>query len=205
MPKVLSQAGNSLADIYDVRGSVAGIETLETHELPIVHEMGGTVFSERLSGAFSRSTTGALAQNTTWDIAVTGLGNGISRILGLVVFTTDAARLTEVTASVRDSDVGREVPIFIWDLNEAVIGGRIQDDGAAVGSVAFLSNAGGGVNLPSLLIGDEQPQPIPEVAFRGLTSGFGAGTVTTTLVFYRAFSETAGAGVSSRGLPIPGW
>ena len=45
MVKILSQAGISLADLYNVEGSIAGIEQLDTRELPIVHEMSGTIFS----------------------------------------------------------------------------------------------------------------------------------------------------------------
>lgn len=204
MVKILSQAGSSLADTYNVEGSIAGIDQLETRELPIVHEMGGTIFAERLSGGMDRRTTGAIAQNTDWDIILTGLGRFPSRILGIFVFSDDASRLSHATVSVRDPLDEREVPIFAWDTGEAVVTVRIQDDGAAVANEVALNNV---LNVaaatPSLLIGTDQPAPIDQMAFRGRTSGFGAGTVVVTMLMYKAFSEIGG--ISSRGLPLPSW
>ena len=206
MARILSQSGVSLADIYDVDGSIAGINTLETDNLPIVHEMGATIFSERVSGAIRRISTGDLAQNTTWDLQLTNTPTTPTRILGVVAFSDNAARIQNAQLSVGSG--GREMPLWFWDVNEQNIEMRIQDDGAAVAVVFALCsdrNMGSGV-VPSMLIGAEQPQEIDDLIFRGDTAGFGAGTAFVTALIYLAFSQVGDPlGVSSKGLPVPSW
>jgi len=199
--KILSQAGSSLADTYDVEGSIAGIEQLETRELPIVHEMGGTVFSERASGFIRLSTSGAILQSTNWDNVFTDLPAGIIRILGFFVFSDDATRITQATLSVRGEN-NREVPIFAWDSGEGSFAARI-DNGGVADIRGLGSNLGTGGGVPSMLFGIGQPQRVPEVAFRGTSTAFGAGTVTVSAFLYLGFSEVGG--ISSRGLPVPSW
>ena len=206
MAKILSQSGVSLADIYDVEGSIAGIDTLDTRSLPIVHEIGASVWSERASGAIRRTSTGALAQNTTWDLQLDNLPASINRILGVFVFTDNAARIQNAQVSVGSG--GREQPLWFWDVNEQNIELRLQDDGGAVAVVFGLCsdrNMGAGT-LPSMAFGSVQPQPIDDIIFRGDTAGFGAGAVTVTALIYIGFSEVGRAfGVSSYGLPVPSW
>lgn len=205
MVKILSQAGASLADVYDVKGSIAGIDELSTRELPIVHEMGGTVFSERFNTDVRFITTGALNQNTTWDIVLSNLPAVPSRILGVLVLATTVSRLSVATLSVRSrvSGAENEVPIFAWDTNRGNVTARLVSNGAAPGSVNTLENSLDIATLPSMLAGDGEADSVNEVAFRGLTTGFGAGTVTATALVYLAFPELGG--VSSRGLPVPSW
>lgn len=203
MAKILSQSGDSLADTYDVKGSVAGIDQLETRELPIVHEMGGTLFSERLSASIRRSTTGNINQNTEWDNVLADLPATPGRILGVCVISSDANRILNASVSVQEQAGDREMPIFLWDTNEQFLAARLVENGAAAGLFNFLANALNIGTVPSMLIGTEQPQPIDRVSFRGDTTGFGAGTVVATMLLYVAFSQVAG--ISSRGLPIPGW
>jgi len=203
MTKILSQTGISLADTYDVEGSIAGIEQLESREVSLVHEMGGTIFSERLSGAIRRVTTGAILQNAAWDLILTDLPAVPTRVLGVVVFSDDDARISRAMVAIRDPLAEREIPIFVWDANEATVTVRMQDNGAAVTTENVLANALGVATLPSMLIGSEQPQPVDQVAFRGLTTGFGAGTVVTTALIYIGFSQVGG--ISSHGLPVPAW
>lgn len=202
-PKILSQAGNSLADVYDIEGSIAGIDQLETKELPIVHEMGATVFSERLSGRIVRATTGDIAQNITFNVTMTGLGLTAQRILAIGVFADVNARADRVVVSIRDPVAGREVPIFVWstaaDVETAM---RLQDDDGAVASVFALISALP-VIVPNMLLGSDQPQAVNEIVMRGITQGFGAGTVEIVMVVYTAFAQVEG--VSSRGLPLPSW
>jgi len=202
--KILSQAGNSLADTYDVEGSIAGIDQLETRELPIVHEMGATVFSERLSGAIRRATSGAILQNTNFDIILTDLPATPSRVLGVTVVTDVAGRVSTAAILIRDAGAGREMPIFVWDSGEQFMVCRMVENNAAVGTLELLVTS---LNLPgfppSMIIGTDQPQEVDQIAFRGRSTGFGAGTVTITALIYLAFSEVGG--ISSRGLPIPGW
>ena len=207
MVKILSQSGNSLADVYDVEGSIAGIDQLETRELPIVHEMGHTVFSERLSGSIRRISSGALAQNLTWDIIIADLPVTPTRVFGVACLVDTAGRTVVATVSVRTavpSGGEREFPIFNFDTTQGTATCRIQDNGAAVANLNLLENGLRAAGpQPSMVIGNEQPQPIDRIAFRGLTAGFGAGTVTVTALIYIGFSQVAG--ISSRGLPIPGW
>ena len=209
MSKVLSQAGNSLADVYDVEGSVAGIDQLETRELPIVHEMGGTIFSERLAGRILRPTTGAILQNITFDVVVTDLPDGPFRILDVVVIANNAARTLQVVVSLRSLPIdgfgvviAQEMPIFTFDSATDVESRvRIEDFGGAAANQRQL--LGTPVAKPNLGIGDGQPLTVPELAFRGVTNGFGAGTVIISALIYIAFPSPRG--LSSRGLPLPGW
>jgi len=203
MVKILSQSGNSLADMYDVVGSVAGIEELETRELAIIHEMGATLFSERISGTMRRMDSGAIAQSLGWEVILTNLPNTMTRILGLVVFSTDSTRINVATINVRSPGQQREVPIFTWDANEPVVTARFMDNGVAAANHQVLQGNVGVGTMPTMLIGSLQPQSVGEIAFRGSTTAFGAGTVTITAVFYQAFAQIGG--VSSRGLPIPSW
>jgi len=201
MVKILSQAGNSLADTYDVVGSVAGIDELETRELPIVHEMGGTVFSERLRGEIGRLPTAALNQSATFDISL-ALPEAVSRILAVLVLADTAARVDEAQVSIRQGVTGREMPIFLWDTADNVESTiRIIENGGAAGDqVALIPDPR---QVPNMAFGTAQPVGQSVLVFRGNTAAFGAGTVTLVALVYHAFSQLEG--VSSRGLPIPSW
>jgi len=201
--KILSQSGDSLADIYDVAGSIAGIDHLETHELPIVHEMGHTVFSERQGGRHTRLVSGALSEDDTFDITSTDMTNGINRILGVMVFGDAAARIDHAMVAIRDPVTGREFPIWIWaTANNVESAIRIIDnDGAIAEQFALI---GGALQVPSFSFGPDQPQSMPEFVFRGLAAGFGVGNVTLKALIYRTFASVA-SGLSSRGVPVPGW
>ncbi len=122
-----------------------------------------------------------------------------------MVFTDTGARLSEVTVSLRDATQEREIPVFAWDLNEGILSIRMQDDGAAVGSFSALANALDVGTLPSMLAGRDQPQRVEQIAFRGLTAGFGAGTVFARALIYVGYAELAAEVPSSRGLPVPSW
>jgi len=203
--KVQAQAGNSLADVYSVRGSIAGIEELLTRELPISHEMGGTVFSERVTGSILRATSGAIAQNVEFDVILAAPA-GISRVLGVSVFTDNFGRVQNAAVLLRDNVAEREIPLWGWDTNEEALAIRMQDNGAAVGVLDQLVTSLMPPNVPSLLIGDGQlGNLINQIAFRGDSNGFGAGLVTVTALVYLAHTDVVGAGISSRGLPLPSW
>jgi len=201
--KILSQSGNSLADIYDVEGSIAGIDTLETRELPIVHEMGGTIFSERLTGGMVRLTSTALAQNIAWNVVFEVVTTTMSRVMGVLVFADDSTRVVSAQVSIREPVDGREMPIHIWDSNEDRVTLRMVDDGAAVAVFDAMLSSMNGPTVPSMMLGGAQPSPINEIAFRGLTTGFGAGTVVCTALIYLLHASVTG--LSSRGLPLPSW
>jgi len=209
VPKILSKSGDSLADAYDVEGSIAGIEELLPRELGIIHEMGGTLFSERFSGAIRRITTGAIAQSTTFGVVIGPTDAGaaaapISRINGIQVIADTIARVNLAAVLVRDPVTERELPLWAWDssANDSITV-RIQDDGAAVANEDLLRPAANSGLLPSILTQSGQPLRVSDLALRGQSNAFGAGTVTITALIYVSFADLGG--VSSRGLPIPSW
>jgi len=203
MVKILSQAGMSLADVYDVVGSVAGIDQLESREVSLVHEMGGTLVSERMSSFIRRTATNNILQSVTWDITVGDLPDGMSRILSVAVFCNVTARISHAQISVREPVGGREVPCWAWDSaidDEITI--RLQDNDGAVADF-FLLRPDVMLNLPGMLFGGGQRQQVPDFAFRGETAAFGAGNVTTVALVQLAFTHTGE--ISSFGLPVPSW
>jgi len=202
MVKILSQAGNSLADMYDVQGSIAGIDQLETRELPISHEMGATLFSERFSTSIRRAVSGALNQNTDFDVVLGTLPGGPSRLLGITVFTDNAARILQAAVLGRDPIAEQEIPLWVWDAaNNLDV--RMQDDTAALANLAVLIANTGITTPPSFTGGSSQPARVDQIALRGRTTGFGAGTVFIRGLYHIA--STTVDSLSSRGLPIPSW
>ena len=206
MTKILSQSGSSLADVYGVEGSIAGIEQLETRDLPLVHEMGSTVFSERLGGEIVRLASGDIAQSTAFDVILTSPPVGVYRVLGVVVLVNNSARVGMAQVSVRDPATGREIPIFIWDSDDDTVSQmRTVENGGAAATTSVLRSS---LNLRSITIGIAEGQPRrvgEEIVMRGLTLGFGAGTVETIALLYLATAEITQGGLSSRGLPVPSW
>ena len=204
MSKILTRSGESLADLYEVEGSIAGIEQLETRELPIVHEMGSTVFSERIGGIIRRADPGALTQNNAFDTTLATNFPGVWRVINVTLLATVAARVSHVQVSLRDADSGREVPLVAWDSGSDIeILVRIVENGGAAANQLFLRVLGTPPYLPVLAFGAGQRDQVQEIVFRGATLGFGAGTVDVTALIYVAFTHAGG--LSSRGLPIPSW
>jgi len=200
--KVLSKSGDSLADTYDVEGSIAGIEQLRPEEITLVHEMGATLFSERMSGAIRRARVEAINQSTVFDVVLTDLPAGNWRVFAVVVFANFVDRVGNVMVAMRDPGSGREIPIFLWDTaNDAQSTARIVQEGAAAGNVQMLIP--NPLQTPSFGVGSGQPQQVPEIAMRGTSSAFGAGTVAVTTLIYLGLSQIGG--LSSRGLPVPSW
>ena len=206
MVKILSQSGDSLADTYNVEGSIAGIEQLETRELPIVHEMGSTVFSERLSGAVRRGVTAAINQSTVFDIVFTDLPSGAWRVLGVTMLTNAVGRIDRAMVAMREPDAGREVPFFVWNTaTDTENLARMVVEGAAATNVGVLIPSI--LQVPTLGIGGGQPQRVGEIACRGASGAFGAGTVVLTVLIYIGLSAVGGVpgNTTSRGLPVPSW
>lgn len=209
MAKVQALGGFSLADTYEVKGSVAVIRELVSREVPLFHEMGQVIFSERLSGDIFRVSTGAIAQNINISSPVdsTAFPPAPFRVVALSVFADVTARLTQVAVMVRNPNRQivpvREVPVWIWDgaTYEPV---RIVDDGGASANVEMLVPTASLVTLPFIMVGRAQPLEVSELVMRGVTSGFGAGTVTVTLVVYFVYADHERVG-GSVGLPIPSW
>jgi len=209
MPKILSQSGVSLADTYDIEGSIAGVENLESKDVHLFDEMGGRVFSERLLSFNIRMTSGAVAQNITWNTEAAGIPDSINRVLGVFVFIV-AADTTEVAncqVSYRDQNDLTEIPIFTWDDGtDPEIPIRYADNSAtSTGLIQLRSSVS---LLPGLLTRYGEEEDMPSIVFRGVAAGFGAGTVTCVAYIHlcRANRGNPAPGApSSHGLPLPGW
>jgi len=196
---VQSQAGISLSDIYDVRGGQAAVERLVSTDVPVTHELGGTIFSERFS-MFARRDAQNNAASVNIDMVFTGLPGGISRVLAVNMFTDDATRLLDVTVSLEGTGVDTGMPIWQWDqvnsrASRFIEAGIPQNLVALVPEPAFTF-------LPNLLVTDA-PQSFDQIGVRGRTAAFGAGNVLLTASILLGFAAIGG--ISSRGLPIPGW
>ncbi len=203
MSKILSKSGDSLADVYDVAGSIAGIDDLVSKEVHLVHEMGSTILAERLAGQVNSSlATAALLQNVDFSVDITVGITG--RLLGLQVISDDQSRVSRAQVSITspaDQD-DTDAPIWFWttaigafSLAQVLLSGTVT-------TVALLI-PDGGVLTPNILIGDDSPRPCSTVSLRGRTTGFGAGDVTITALLHFAFPQVTG--LSSRGLPLPSW
>jgi len=204
MPKVLSQAGTSLADSYDILGSVAGIDQLHTKEVQVVHELGQTITMERMQARIFTMITAATIQDTAFAISLTPLTASPARIYGIVVTVDVTSRLTHVNVSARDPVNGTEMPLWVWDgANEDVI--RFSDGTALANQIVLRPTVGFYNPLPLTMYGIDLPENhVNQYRLRGLTSGFGAGEVTVTAQMYAAFIDGPGA-LSSRGIPVPSW
>ena len=201
MTKILSRSGDSLADVYDVEGSIAGIDELQSKDVNLVHEMGGVLFSERLSGRVVTLTTGNILASANFSINFSV--SNTSRLLAATVIVDDIVRIARWSLAVTSGpgQDNTEVPIGFWktsDLDRSVnvlIGGSVSLLFALIPIVPMM--------LPQLMIGQDSPRPISTVTFRGDAAAFGGGNVEVQALLYFAFPETAG--LSSRGLPVPGW
>jgi len=198
--KILSQAGISLADQYDVAGSVAGLETLDSEEVKTVHEMGGTIFSERLSSTISRIDSAANAQNITFNIETANANRpDVTRLLGLTVFSP-LNRFVRLQVSIFDPVNSRDMVIWAWDSNEEVLNITMDIGAGPASGIYYVSTL---PFVPTLIFGTNQPDNTPDLSIRGITSSFGAGTEILTVLLHFAFPRLGG--VSSYGLPIPSW
>jgi len=204
MSKILSQAGFSLADVYDVRGSKVLIDELREREgVGLVHEMGSTIFSERYQQTVSRNASGDQTQSVQFSSAFSSLPRTPARILSISVFTDAVARLTNVSVALSISSGNvREIPLFVWDGSNSNVVFMIEN-GAAAAAFDNLVPEPGLSTMPSLFPGTDQENSIDGIIVRGLSNAFGAGNVEviTLINFGTARRKTP----SSRGLPIPSW
>lgn len=204
MVKVQSQAGISLGPLYDVPGSNLPIDQIDPSPIALVHEMGATMMSERMSGRLFRMSSGAINQSTNFD-QVLETRPGVMRVLGVQVFTdANQARLANAAVMIRDDVNNREIPIWATDAVGVTVV-RMADE-AAVATELFYSPSNAAMQqVPNMLFGDDQPQAISQIAFRGTTTAFGAGTFTCNCYLYIGFAGIAGGGVAAYGLPVPSW
>ncbi len=205
MPKILSQAGISLADAYDVEGSIAGVDQLISQDVSLVHEMGAQMFSERCLAFYERITTGAIAQNIAFDVEATiAFPDSPNRILK-VLLVSDTNRIT--LAQVSQRTVVGEMPLIIWDAADDVVSQMRYRIGAAATATVFYLRPGLDLT-PTMLMRTGDEGIMPTLFLRGLTSGFGAGVVTLDAFIHvaRANPTSPQPGhPSSHGLPRPSW
>jgi len=208
MVKVLSQAGTSLADVYDVEGSIVGVEQLDATEVKAVHDMGGQIHSERTLGVLLRSATGDLDQTETFGAILGTFPDCIARVFGVTVLADTAGRMGHVSIAIRDRSNDREFPIWTWDsLNDTENIITWSNDGAAVGEFVQLVSLQR--SLPSMIMRMGTGRQLAEFVFRGESLTFGAGTVEAFALIHLGrpvLNEVATPGEpKSHGLPIPSW
>ena len=202
MVKILSKSGDSLADIYDVEGSIAGIEQLETRDLPIMHEMGATVFSERFNTRIFRIASAARAQNVAFTVEIATLPETPCRLLGVQCIADDVTELTRFAVTARDPTLQQDIPVWAWDGSNSV---PIRLTDLTLEADFDLLTPALGFNVPTFMGGREQQGPmVSSVTITGLTAGFGAGTTRASALLLMAF-PLRDINISSKGLPIPSW
>jgi len=206
MPKILSQSGTSLADTYDVEGSIAGVDELNSREVSLVDEMGGRVFSERMLG-FNIQIETAPLQSVTFDASAGGIPDSPNRILSLGVTVESTGVVEDIQISIRNTDTAKEIPIFVWDVAQDVERTiRWVDDGDAAADVFYLVNAL--PSIPELMTRYGDRGLMGDFVMRGNTLAFGAGTekIRGLIHLVRANRGNPAPGEpSSHGLPLPGW
>jgi len=216
LAKILSQAGISLADTYEVEGSIVGIDTLESRELPIVHEMGATIFSERLTTHIIRISSGVIAQNDDFDIASAPFADCANRVLGVEFIADVAGRIDNVALMLLDPNTlnNPEYPIATWNSAAATTAGAASNE-----ATIRFNNAGAGPAAMSYLRPNlERNQMLiarmgvavgmPTLILRGTAAAFGAGNVELVAFVYIARPNPLNitpASPSSHGLPVPSW
>ena len=200
MSLIQSQAGKSLADVYDIVGSIAGIEELLSREVSLTHDMASTIFSERMSSSIVATSTGATLQSVAIDTEITNLPATPFRVHGVTVFdsgTNTVARLSNLVVVMRDVTNTNDAIVWMWD-------GTVETQRLEGGVVAVLMPEPAFANaLPTMGMGGDQPATVPEMFVRGDTPAFGAGSINISIRPHISFSQLEG--VSSVGLPIPSW
>lgn len=207
--KILSQAGTSLADIYDVEGSVVGLEDLDVSEIKGVHDLGPTIQSERLTSHLVLVTTGAVNQSTAFNVAMNDVTDAVNRLLGVAVMADVGARVDFASIAIGDTQSFRETPIWVWDTNDDVVK-RFSwvEDGVGPSTVDNLEVLGV-THLPQLLTRTGLDRGMPRLMLRGSTTAFGAGTVEVQAIYTFCRPNVSGTPApgepSSHGLPVPSW
>lgn len=207
--KVLAQTGVSLADVYDIQGSIVGTDELLGGEVHLSHEMGGTIFSERIQTFIVAISSGAILQSASFDATFGAIPDCPNRVLAVTVIVDTASRLNNCTLSVFIDDASGEYPIFNWAIaHDQQKNCRIDLGAAAPADLTMLVPIAGVNLLPALLTRVGIADQMPTLRFRGTTDAFGAGDVTATclVTLARATPGSPAPGEpSSHGLPIPSW
>lgn len=208
--KILGRSGESLADSYDVEGSIVKYGELDTETVQAVHEIGAVQFSERLVGMIIEgSSTVSASGNFQASLGGAIANVPMVRIIALQVLVDTAGRIAHAAVNLRGDirpaaggpSVAQSIPVWVFDgTNTDTVRCMSDDTLADQNSLRPLSNY---TQLPTALIGPTQQIAVDRVHCNGSASAFGAGTVTVTVRAYILFSESQG--LSSRGVPIPSW
>jgi len=208
MSKVLADVGKSVADVYDVEGSIAGVENVLTKDVQAIHEMASTIASERMGSQLIRVEAAGVVASADFIAAAIGINVGITRLHSVMVLTDNSTRITRCNVNVRTQPGGmpaqtiQESAIWVWNGSDNFLI-EIVDDGGAVAGAQCLKPDTAFSYLPTMLSGPGQPQLVSEVVLRGTAAAFGAGTVDIILVLH--VTAVQPGGLSSKGLPVPSW
>ncbi len=201
MSKILSRSGDSLADVYDVEGSIAGIENLESSDVNLTHDMGEVIFSERVGARVLLLQPGAILQSVTFNVTFL-MPRHMSRILGIQVTADVGARTQRLMVGINDGLT--DIPLWMWETGSADDVEKTERSllaGAGpAGRIFFVPMVGFG---PSMAFGREQPLVVDQLVFRGESTAFGAGNLNLTAIVLVAHAQAQA--LSSRGLPVPSW
>jgi len=204
--KILTSSGSSLADVYDVEGSIAGVGQLDSEEVKTVHEMGATIQSERYSQRIIELASEDTA-SSSWDVSF-GLGRNVTRILWWQILGTFAAQTEDLQLSLTTASPAGvlldDMPLLSWVLaagDDATKAIDVLDSGVAVTQFLFVTRDQ--IGHPVLAAGGNQVGPaMNQLTFRGNTSAFGGGTAIHRALICVGSAEP---NVRSRGLPLPSW
>ena len=207
--KILSQAGTSLADVYDVEGSVVGLENLDVSDIKGVHDLGPQIHSERLIVFGLIANTGNVLQSANFNVELGAFPDSINRVLSVFVISDTATAMRFCTVSITDPDTDADHPIWCWSSVDDVESFVRIDVGAGVATqfaMRPLSQVAGG--LPTMIGRTGATEAMPTLNFRGETLAFGGGNMVAR-AFIQIMRPDPGAPApghpSSHGLPIPSW
>jgi len=206
--KILSQAGVSLADVYDVEGSVVGLENLDVSDIKGVHDLGPQIHSERLQVFNLIADSTAVAQNVTWNIELGAFPDSINRLLSVFVMADTAARTAHCAISIRDPLSLIDHVIWAWQSVVDIEANLLWAAPTVGTQVGLRVLAGPRGDVPTLIARTGASAAMPTLFFRGLSLGFGAGTVRVRALIQIARPDEgnpAPGAPSSHGLPIPSW
>jgi len=203
--KVQSRVGRSLADLYDVEGSIVGIEDLLSGDVNVVHDMAWTAAAEQRTSAIRRAAT-SFAQSTDVTVEIAGLPLDNFVLQGLAVITDDESRLVNATVVARNIARTQDYPLWVWDERNTPDDAPVRlEDNNVTANFDFLIPVPGAVSPPMAMHGRNQPDRggILELRLLARSTAFGAGTVSVTLLAMISLVNPGGLNNSAYGLPVP--
>lgn len=205
MPKIQAKAGASLADQYDVLGSIAGVDELLSKDVSLVHEMGEVLLSERMGTSILQMSTAALVADTNFEITTTTLPDTPTRIMAIECLSLagDINEIARAAVTLQDPSSGREFVIWSFDeTNDTEQSVFWSDNGAARSAVNFMLPS---INFaPLLLMRMGVLDDMPTLNFTGRSAAVVGTTVVARVMLYFA-SPSGGPAGATVGLPIPSW